>query len=76
MPDGTGIRVNGDAKIYNVAAERVMKKHGVPINDLYSFAMPRLEKIQRESNVHFFPEGSRVLGEQVVEHILRALHEQ
>ncbi|MHC4329447.1 MAG: GDSL-type esterase/lipase family protein [Planctomycetota bacterium] len=76
VPDGTGIRVKGDAKIYNVAAERVMKKQGVPINDLYSFAMPRLEKIQRPQNVHFSPDGSQVLGEQVVEHILRALEEQ
>ena len=76
VPDGTGIRVKGDAKIYNVAAERVMKKHGVPVNDLYSFSMARLEKIQRPRNVHFFPEGSRLLGEQVVEYITKALDEQ
>ncbi|MBC8218511.1 MAG: SGNH/GDSL hydrolase family protein [Planctomycetes bacterium] len=76
VPDGTGIRVKGDAKIYNVAAERVMKKHGVPVNDLYSFSMARLEKIQRLRNVHFFPEGSRLLGEQVTKYILKVLDEQ
>ncbi len=76
VPDGTGIRVKGDAKIYNVTAEKVMGKHGVPVNDLYSFSMARLEKIQRPANVHFFPEGSRLLGEQVTAHVLEALDEQ
>ena len=76
VPDGTGIRVKGDAKIYNVAAEKVMKKHDIPVNDLYSFSMARLEKIQRPANVHFFPEGSRLLGEQVTKCILKALDEQ
>jgi len=76
VPDGTGIRVKGDAKIYNVAAERVMKKYGVPVNDLYSFSMVRLEKIQRPANVHFFPEGSQLLGAQVVKIILEELDEQ
>ncbi len=76
VPDGTKIRVKGDAGVYNVAAERVMKKHGVPVNDLYSFSMARLEKIQRPANVHFFPEGSRQLGGQVTQHIIKALDEQ
>ncbi|MHC4628621.1 MAG: SGNH/GDSL hydrolase family protein, partial [Planctomycetota bacterium] len=75
VPDGTGIRAKGDAKIYNVAAERVMKKHGVPVNDLYSFSMARLAEIQRPRNVHFFPEGSRLLGEQVTKCIIEALDE-
>jgi len=76
VPDGTGIRVKGDAIVYNVAAERVMKKHGVPVNDLYSFSMARLGEIQRPRNVHFFPEGSRLLGEQVTKCIIKALDEQ
>jgi lysophospholipase L1-like esterase len=76
VPDGTKIRVEGDARIYNVAAERVMNKHGIPINDLYSFSMARLDKIQRPANVHFFPEGSRLLGKQVVKMIVEVLDEQ
>ncbi|MHC4567011.1 MAG: GDSL-type esterase/lipase family protein [Planctomycetota bacterium] len=76
VPDGTKIRLKGDAKIYNVAAERVMKKHGIPVNDLYSFSIVRLDKIQRPANVHFFPEGSRLLGEQVTKEITKALDEQ
>jgi len=73
VPDGTGIRVKGDAKKYNVAAQRVMKKHGVTVNDLYSFAMPRLTKIQRPQNVHFNQTGSFLLGERVAAAILDKL---
>jgi lysophospholipase L1-like esterase len=76
VPDGTKIRVKGDAAIYNSAAVRVMKKHGVPINDLYSFALPRLKEIQRESNVHFYPKGSEQLAEQCATSILEVLEEQ
>ncbi|MBC8217948.1 MAG: SGNH/GDSL hydrolase family protein, partial [Planctomycetes bacterium] len=73
VPDGTGIRVKGDAKKYNVVAERVMKEHGITVNDLYSFAMPRLTKIQRPKNVHFNEGGSFLLGEQVAAAILEKL---
>ena len=53
-----------------------MKQHGVPINDLYSFALPRLKEIQRDSNVHFNPQGSELLAEQVAKSILKALEDQ
>ncbi len=76
VPDGTKIRVKGDAVIYNRAAERVMKQYGVPINDLYSFALPRLKIIQRDSNVHFNPKGSELLAEQCAKSILIALESQ
>jgi acyl-CoA thioesterase-1 len=76
VPDGTKIRVKGDAATYNRAAERVMKKHGIAINDLYSFALPRLKEIQREQNVHFYPQGSEQLAEQCAKSILKALEDQ
>jgi len=76
VPDGTIIRAKGDAVIYNRAAEKVMKQHGVPINDLYSFALSRLKEIQRDSNVHFNPKGSEQLAEQVAKSILKALESQ
>ncbi len=76
VPDGTGIRAKGDAVIYNRAAEKVMKQHAVPINDLYSFALPRLKEIQRDSNVHFNPKGSVQLAEQCSKSILKALESQ
>jgi lysophospholipase L1-like esterase len=76
VPEGTGIRVKGDAKRYNLVAERIMKKHGILINDLYSFALPRLEEIQRKQNVHFNERGSNLLAEQVANIILKAIEGQ
>jgi len=76
VPDGTKIRVKDDAAIYNRVAVKVMKKHGVTINDLYSFALPRLKEIQRDQNVHFNPKGSEQLAEQCAKSILKALEDQ
>jgi acyl-CoA thioesterase-1 len=76
VPDGTGFRAKGDAAIYNRAAEKVMKRYGVQIDDLYSFALPRLKEIQRERNVHFTQKGSEQLAEQVAETIIKALESQ
>ena len=76
MPDGTKIRAKGDAATYNRAAVKVMDKYGVPIYDLYSFALPRLKEIQREQNVHFNPQGSEQLAEQCAKSILKALEDQ
>jgi acyl-CoA thioesterase-1 len=75
VPDGTGFRVKGDAEKYNRVAERVMKKYRVAIDDLYSFAVPRLNEIQRPKNVHFTEAGSKLLAEQVADSIVKALNE-
>jgi GDSL-like Lipase/Acylhydrolase family len=73
VPEGAAGRVPGDEVKYNEAAARVMDKHGIPTDDLNSFASDRVEKIQRPANVHFTPEGSRTLAEEVVRHIRKAL---
>ncbi len=73
VPDGAGGRIKGDELKYNAAAERVMKDAGIAIDDLYSFALPKLDKIQLPANVHFSPEGSAVLAEQVALSIRTAL---
>lgn len=66
-------RIPADVVNYNAAANRVMQKHSVPIHDLYSFALARLEKIQLPANVHFTPEGSAALADEVAKDILDAL---
>ena len=74
---GGGVRPHrnvDDPGRYNAIAERIMKDHGVPINDLYAFAMPRLEQIQRPVNVHFSEEGSRLLAQQVANAVRRAIN--
>lgn len=66
-------RKSADVIAFNQSAARVMEKHAVPTDDLYSLALPRLAEIQRPANVHFTDAGSRVLAEQVAAEIRRAL---
>lgn len=76
VPEGASGRIRGDAARYNAVAAEVMKARGIAVDDLYGFALPRLEKIQRPKNVHFTPEGSKALAEQVASHILKALEKR
>ena len=50
-----------------------MQEHGVAIDDLYAFAEPQLAEIQLKANVHFSPEGSKILAKQVAKSIMSAL---
>jgi lysophospholipase L1-like esterase len=58
-------RMPADVVLYNAAAKKIMDAEKIPTNDLYAFALPRLKEIQQPVNVHFTPEGSMALGEQV-----------
>ena len=74
VPDGEDGRIVGDDKRYNEAAARVMKKHGVTINDIYGLTKespPALFK--GPGNVHYKQEGSEKIAQQVAEAISRAL---
>jgi len=75
VPTGSKGRVEGDAAKYNAAALKVMQQHGVAVDDLYGFAKPRLKEIQRPANVHFSPDGSKALAEEVAKSVLKALGE-
>jgi lysophospholipase L1-like esterase len=66
-------RVPADVERYNDVARRVMKEADVPVNDLYSFALPRLSKIQMPVNVHYTDAGYEELATEVVKHIHRAV---
>ena len=66
-------RSDADVVAYNKAAARVMKKLGVPTNDLYAFTKPILSDIQRPANVHFTDAGSVRLAEQVAAAIRKEL---
>jgi len=65
-----------DAVLYNEIAEKIMKENDVAINDLYTFALPKLKEIQQPVNVHFTATGSKVLGDEVARVILAALGEK
>jgi acyl-CoA thioesterase-1 len=73
VPKGTSFRISGDAAKYNNAAAKIMKKHGVPIDDLYTAVIS--QKIQRTSpnNVHFTADGSMQLARVVANEIRNAL---
>jgi len=69
-------RIPSDAAAYNRAAAEVMAEHGIRVNDLYAYALPRLEEIQQPVNVHFTRQGSEKLAEQVAQAIRQALAEK
>lgn len=62
-------RRNSDVVAYNQAARGLMAELGVPVNDLYGDAAPRLGEIQLPANVHYKPDGYRVLARPVAEAI-------
>lgn len=65
-----------DVPRYNGVAIKIMKENGIKINDLYSFALPKLKDIQRPHNVHFTREGSEVLAQQVARTILEEISQK
>lgn len=76
VPDKAQGRIIGDEVRYNQEAEKIMKEEGIMVNDLYSYALPELEKIQRPANVHFTTEGSEYLAEKVAKSIKKALRKK
>ncbi len=73
VPEGAAGRRAGDETDYNAVAATIMEENGVPTNDLYAFALPRLADIQQPRNVHFTDAGSRQLARRVAASILTAL---
>lgn len=57
----------------NAAAAQVMKKHGIPIDDLYAVVKPKLSSIQCPDGCHYRPEGYRMLGQAVAKCIIHQL---
>ena len=51
-------------KAKNAIAARVMAKHGVEINDLFTFVTPHLAEVQNPQDVHFTSAGYNLLGGQ------------
>jgi len=74
VPEGEAGRKVGDDLRYNKAARAVMKKHGVSINDLHAIVAGKMEQFgTRPGNVHFKPEGSSLLAQQVARAVKEAL---
>lgn len=54
-----------DVPAYNAVALGIMEGKGIAIDDLYRFALSRLDRIQLPENVHFTDEGSEELAQPV-----------
>jgi acyl-CoA thioesterase-1 len=65
VPEGAKGRIPADVIKYNEAAERVMKAHHIPTDDLNAVAMAHLD-LQNTRDVHYKPAGYRELAKSVV----------
>jgi lysophospholipase L1-like esterase len=57
----------------NEIAARVMQRHGIAINDLYSYIKPRLKDFQQANDVHFSGAGYEYFGARVAAEISAVL---
>jgi len=73
IPPGSKGRYVGDSVKFNEAAQRVMKKHGVPTLDLYTPSKKNMKEWMRKANVHYFSHGSKALAEIVAKDVLERL---
>lgn len=74
VPEGEAGRVLGDDVKYNEVAARIMKKHGVIVNDLHKLTRTfAADQFDGPGNVHYTQDGYRKIGQQVTDHILTAL---
>lgn len=75
VPTG-GVRPHrdpADVPRYNAIAVELARERGLVVDDLFALVERRLAELQRPVDVHFTPEGSRVLGEEVARCIEREL---
>ncbi len=71
-PEGP-LRDSGMPEKYNRIAIKIMNRNNIMINDLYTFAQPRLNEIQIPNNVHFTDLGYRQLADKVIDRITEML---
>ena len=55
-PETPKIKAGSSARSNQIAA-KVMERHGIPVNDLYSYIKPTLDQHQLPKNCHFNKEG-------------------
>ena len=63
----------GSSARSNRIAAKIMKRHGIPVNDLYALMLPRLKQYQNRRDCHFTLEGYEVIGREVAAVIAREL---
>ena len=66
----------GSSKRSNEIAAKVMARHNIPVDDLYTLILPDLKKYQNPKDCHFGGEGYNILGAQVAKEIEKALKDK
>ena len=66
-------RTFGDETEYNAIAAKVMEEHGIPINDLHGYMLPRFAEFQKPQDLHYLPEGYEFLADKVATAILKVI---
>jgi len=68
VPEGEAGRFVEDALVYNDAAFKIMKKHRIPVNDIYEFSrLVHSEHSTADDNVHYTKEGYKELAVKIIE---------
>ena len=76
VPTEEAGRFHGDERRYNKVARQVMKKYGVPVNDLFPLSKRIHGEFGKgEDDVHYEAQGYERLGEKVVRAVEKALKE-
>ena len=67
VPEISGLVLREPVRLmkYNRVAEKVMRRHRVPVNDLFEYSLSIVEAHQKPNDVHFTNEGYRLLGNRV-----------
>lgn len=72
-PPGVADYPAGQIEKLNATAAEVMKKHKIPVDDLYATIQPRQAQYQNKGDVHYSEAGYEVLGAQVTQALQDAL---
>ena len=74
VPKGEAGRVFGDDKVYNKIALKIMKRYNIEVNNLNKYSKKiHLKHRKAEGNVHYTPEGYKLLAQPVIKIISKNL---
>ncbi len=73
LPEGSDKYRAGACKKLNAVAAEIMRRHGIPINDLYTTMLPVVGEYQNPGDCHFQAAGYAYLGGFVATRILEEL---
>ncbi len=73
VPENEAGRVVGDDVTYNKIAAKIMRKHGIAIDDLHALSATLVDQRTAPNNVHFTKDGYAKLGKQVADSIRTSL---